>query len=278
MVARPADAALGDRRTMPSVDSVAFDSAGSMVRWSDLPGRLPARVFVHGMGGLGWARFGHVVLHPALGGHRSLVVDLPGHGLSDRPADFGYTLDDHASVIAKVCEAAGLDSIDLVGHSLGGDIAVVVAGRYPELLGRLVMAEANLDPLPRSPTAGRFSQRIAAHDEEDFIARGYQEILDAVPDWAWMLRLGDARAVYRSAVGLVTGSRPTMREMLVRMTIPRIFIRGDRGESLVDPEGLEASGVSVVTIPDAGHVMMYDQPEAFVAALTSALPDDSQAS
>jgi pimeloyl-ACP methyl ester carboxylesterase len=157
---------------MPSVDSVAFDSAGSMVRWSDLPGRLPARVFVHGMGGLGWARFGHVVGRPALGGHRSLVVDLPGHGLSDRPADFGYILDDHASVIAKVCEAAGLDSIDLVGHSLGGDIAVVVAGRYPELLGRLVMAEANLDPLPRSPTAGRFSQRIAAHDEEDFIARG----------------------------------------------------------------------------------------------------------
>lgn len=233
---------------------------------------LPARVFLHGMGGIGWATFGHFAGHPALGGHRSLVVDLPGHGLSDRPADFGYTLDDHAAVIAKVCEVAGVDSIDLVGHSLGGDIAVVVAGRYPGLVGRLVVAEANLDPLPRSPTATRSSQRIAAQDEEDFVAKGYQQIVDSVPDWAWMLRLADARAVYRSAVGLVTGSRPTMRELLVRMTIPRTFIRGDRGETLVDPEGLEAAGVSIVTISDAGHMMMADQPQAFVEALKSALP------
>jgi pimeloyl-ACP methyl ester carboxylesterase len=261
----PDDPVASRPRTIATVRSVAFDAAGSSVRWSDLSGGLPARVFLHGMGGIGWATFGDVA------GHRSLVIDLPGHGLSDRPSTFGYTLDDHASVIARVCEAAGLDSIDLVGHSLGADIAVVAMGRYPGLVGRLVVAEANLDPLPRSTTA-RFSQRIAMQSEEDFVARGYQEILDTAPDWTWMLRLCDPRAVYRSAVGLITGTRPTMREMLLDASIPRTFIRGEQGEDLVDPAGLEAAGVRIVMIPGAGHVMMADNPSAFVAALLDAFP------
>ena len=248
---------------------LVFDRAGSMVRWYDLPGRLPARVFIHGLGGTG-AAFGGVAGHPALGGHRSLVIDLPGHGTSDRPADWGYTLDDHAFVIAQVCDAAGLDSIDLVGHSMGADIAVVVAGRNPGLVSRLVVAEANLDPLPPS-TTGRASQWISAQTEEAFVAHGCQELLDGVPTWRPTLRLCDARAVYRSAVGLITGTNPTMREMLLAMAIPRTFIRGERGEELRDPEGLQVAGIEVVVIPGAGHVMMVDAPGAFVAALATAL-------
>jgi pimeloyl-ACP methyl ester carboxylesterase len=51
-------------------------------------------------------------------------------------------------------------------------------------------------------------------------------------------------------------------------------LRGEQGEPLVDAEGLQAAGVRVVTIPDAGHVMMEDQPEAFVAALALSLDGD----
>ena len=87
-----------------------------------------------------------------------------------------------------------------------------------------------------------------------------------------MLRLCDPTAVYRSAVGLVMGTRPTMREVFTTLTIPRTFIRGDRGEPL-DDAGLAAAAVDVVTIGDAGHAMMADQPLAFVEALSAALPD-----
>ena len=243
----------------------------SEVFWSDLPGRDPARVFIHGLGGIAWPAFGHIAGHPAMGGHRSIVVDLPGHGLSDRPGNWGYSLEDHAAVVAGICRHLELDAIDLVGHSLGGDIAVVVAGRNPGLVGRLVVAEANLDPLPPSATADRYSQRIASQTEAYFVSAGYRHILDTVPFWAPMLRLCDARAVYRSAVGLVAHVQPTGREILETLTIPRTFIRGELGEALRDPATLEAAGVRVVTIPRAGHLMMNDDPPAFVEALVAAL-------
>ena len=64
-----------------------------------------------------------------------------------------------------------------------------------------------------------------------------------------------------------------MRDMLTALTIKRTFVRGDRGEPLADDENLTAAGVHVVTIADAGHVMMVDQPEAFAEALAAALPE-----
>jgi len=63
-----------------------------------------------------------------------------------------------------------------------------------------------------------------------------------------------------------------MREVFTGLGIPRTFIVGDAGEPLVDAAGLEASGVRVVTIAGAGHMMMTDQPDDFVGALEAALP------
>ena len=151
--------------------------------------------------------------------------------------------------------------------------AVTVAGGNPGLVRRLVIAEANLDPLPRSATGGRGSHRIAAQAEDVFVATGFRECLEGIPEWAPTLRLCDPVAVYRSAVGLVAGTRPTMRDMLTALTIKRTFVRADRGEPLADAEKLSAAGVDVVTIADAGHVMMVDQPEAFAEALAAALPE-----
>ena len=250
-----------------------LEGRGWFGRWSEIPGSLPARVFLHGLGCLGGAIFGGVAGHPSLGGHRTLVIDLPGHGLSDRPADWGYSLEDHAAAVAAVCADAGVERIDLLGHSLGGDIAVTVAGRHPGLVARLVVAEANLDPIPKDRYGGRASQQIAAQSEDEFVTSGYQGFIDTVASWAPMLRLADARAVHRSAVGLVTGTRPTMREVFIGLDVPRTFIVGDRGEPLLDADGLRASGVRVVTIADAGHMMMNDQPAAFVAAVAAAFPD-----
>ena len=250
---------------------VAFDGRGSMVRWTDVPGRLPARVFLHGLGSTGPWVFGEVAVDPRLGGHRSLVIDLPGFGLSDRPDDWGYTLEDHAAAVATVSAAAGVETIDLVGHSLGGDIAVVVAARWPGLVGRLVISEANLDPLPASATGARASQRIVAQGEGAFLAGGYERLLAEEPGWRPTLRLASPVAFFRSARGLIEGTSPTMRELLCGLSIPRTFISGELGEPLRDAEGLVASGVRLERVPGAGHMIMEDDLQAYVEAVARGL-------
>lgn len=248
-----------------------FDAHGSMVRWLESPGRDPARVFVHGLGGTGAGAFGEVASDGRLSGNRILVLDLPGHGHSDRPQDWAYGVEDHAAAVARVCAAAGVTGVDLIGHSLGGDIAIVAAARNPGLAGRLVICEANLDPLPAMADGPRFSQRIVAQGEPRFVAVGYDELIATVPSWRPTLRLAAAHAVFRSAARLIAGTTPTMRELFRALDLPRTFIRGDRGEPLIDAEGLVAAGVRIEVIDDAGHVMMSDAPEGFLAALLRAL-------
>jgi pimeloyl-ACP methyl ester carboxylesterase len=255
---------------MHEVHGTAFDAHGSQIRWTERAGGPPARVFVHGLGGNGEAILGAVADDPALEGHRSILVDLPGHGASDRPDDFSYSLEAHAAAVAAVCAATAVDGIDLIGHSLGADISIVVAYRYPGLVGRLVISEANLDPLPASAN-GRASQAMRLQSEAEFVDAGYQRYLDQNPDWAKTLRMCSPVAVHRSAVGLTTGTTPTMREMFVSLDMPRTFIHGDRGEPLLDAGGLRAAGIQVITIPNAGHMMMRDNPPAFVDAVATAL-------
>lgn len=66
-------------------DAVVTD-AGDRIRWVEWPGEEPSRVYVHGLGATSAAYFTAVAVHPLLAGRRSLLVDMLGHGISDRPA------------------------------------------------------------------------------------------------------------------------------------------------------------------------------------------------
>ncbi|QEV16520.1 alpha/beta fold hydrolase [Streptomyces alboniger] len=243
-----------------------FDARGSRVRWTEVEGADPARVYVHGLGAASTVYHAHIAARPELVGRRSLFVDLPGHGISDRPADFGYTLEDHASALAAVLDESRITGAEIVGHSMGGSVAIVLAHRRPDLVSRLVLTEANLDPNPPM-TAG--SSGIAAYDEDGFTCGGgYARVLEEVgPTWAATMRLADPRALHRSAVGLMAGTRPTMRRMLTALTLDRVYLQGASNGELLGHDALEASGVRVVTVPGAGHNVMFDNVDAFAAAV-----------
>ncbi|MER7716108.1 alpha/beta hydrolase [Streptomyces flaveolus] len=242
-----------------------FDGRGSRVRWTETPGAAPARVYVHGLGAMSSVYHAHIASRPELAGRRSLFVDLPGHGISDRPQDFGYTLDDHAGALAAVLDAAGVNGAELIAHSMGGSVAIVLAHRRPDLVSRLVLTEANLDASP-PPTAG--SSGIAAHEEDDFVNGAHARVLEGVgPQWAATMRLADPRALHRSAVGLRRGSEPVMRTLLEGLGVDRVYLQGELSGELAGHQDLEAAGVRVVTVPGAGHNVMFDNPDAFAAAV-----------
>jgi pimeloyl-ACP methyl ester carboxylesterase len=152
---------------------------------------------------------------------------------------------------------------------MGGAVAIVLAHRRPDLVSRLVLAEANLDPSP-PVTAG--SSDIASFEEEVFVDVGHARVLDRVgPLWAATMRLADPRALHRSAVALRRGTEPTMRRILEGLTVDRLCLQGEHSGELEDGSGLRAAGVRVVTVPGAGHNIMFDNPDVFAAAVAGNL-------
>jgi pimeloyl-ACP methyl ester carboxylesterase len=247
------------------VHQAEFDGKGSRIRWTEVPGAQPARVYLHGLGSMSAVYHAHIAARPELAGRRSLFMDLAGHGTSDRPAHFGYTLEEHAGAVAVALDRAGVTGAELIAHSMGGAVALVLAHRRPDLVSRLVLTEANLDAFPPQTAA---SSGIAAHGEDEFVEEEYARVLERVgPLWASTMRLADPRALHRSAVGLRRGSDPMMRTILEELTIERVYLQGERSGELPGREKLEAAGVRVVTVPGAGHNVMFDDPDAFVAAV-----------
>ncbi|MBK3563012.1 alpha/beta fold hydrolase [Streptomyces sp. MBT62] len=243
--------------------SLYLPEAGGRLRWIDLPGEGPARVYVHGLGCAGSADFAGIAAHPDLRGGRAIVVDLLGHGYSDRPKDFPGTLEAHAGTVAAVLDHCGITDAVLVGHSMGGAIAIVLTAARPDLVSRLVVAEPNL-----RAGGGLFSGAIAAYGEEDFVSHGFHTVLAGLePDYAARMRVADPAIVHRSAVGLVTGTNPGTGELLYGLPQPRVLLIGTRSRPYADEPAVRQAGIPVVEVPDAGHHMMGDNPEGFVAAL-----------
>ncbi len=244
---------------------------GDRIRWVEFPGREPVRVYVHGLGATSPGYFAEVAVDPLLAGHRSLLVDLLGHGLSDRPTSFDYSLESHADALASALTAAGVSGAEVIGHSMGGSVAVVLAARHPALVSRLVLVDANLDPL--TPTRGAGGSRgIAAYSEREYLAGGWAEVRElAGAHWWSTMRLAGREALHRSATHLVRGTSPTMRELLLDLAVPRAFLFPEADGPPPGGDALVAAGVSVVPVPDCGHNIMLDNPGAFVRATAAAL-------
>ncbi|TQF01164.1 alpha/beta hydrolase [Kitasatospora acidiphila] len=246
--------------------------SGARIRWIELPGSEPSRVYLHGLGASSGPYFTASAVHPELAGHRSLLLDLLGFGISDRPTDFGYTLEEHADAVAAALDEAGVEAAEVIAHSMGGAVAIVLAARHPRLVAKLVLVDANLDPQPAARTAKAGSSGIASYSEQEFLAGGWKQVRDRVgPHWWSTMRLAGREALHRSAVHLAAGSTPTMRELLLELPIPRTYLRPAADPALPGAERLAAHGVSVVSIPDCGHNIMLDNPQAFARATAYAL-------
>ncbi|OEJ28363.1 hydrolase [Streptomyces agglomeratus] len=208
--------------------------------WGD-PAAPPV-VLLHGRSGNS-AHWTHVARRLART-RRVYAPDLRGHGMSDWPGSYTYLRmrDD----VRGFLDALGLGRADLVGHSMGGVVALLVAQAYPERVGRLVLEDppAPFPAEPRRPAPVRTDERLDF--DREVVAATDAQYNDPDPGWA---------------------------EGLSHISSPTLLLAGGPSSHL--PQGPLARmaelipGCRLVTI-DAGHLIHENAPEAFLAELKAA--------
>ena len=251
-----------------------FHSQHGALRYHDLPGRGVPLLFIHGLGCAGSSDFPRVAADPALAGQRCLLLDLLGAGFSDRPDDFAYTIAAHAATVAGLLDHLDLPQLHMVGHSMGGAVAIAASSLRPDKVARLLLLEPNLDA-----GGGVFSRALAAMSEDVFIQRGQRRLArlasrEGSPLWAGSLSASHAPAVHRAAVSLVQGGEPSWRSQLLALGMPRDVVVGARSLPQPTLTRLTQDGVNVHVLADAGHAMSEDNPAGLAALLATILEQD----
>lgn len=219
--------------------------------------------------------FTALVADAALSDRRFILIDYLGSGASDHPVRFDYSLAAHARVLAAVLDALGLEDVDVLGHSMGGSVAIRLALDHPRLVGRLAIAEGNL-----TPGGGAASSRIVREDPVEFVARGLPALQERMraAGAAWLAEAwetADPAGVRGNAEALV-GLDPGFEAAFLSLGIPRSFIFGDRSlaegpaPDVPDPDRFRAAGVKVEIVEKAGHNMFLDNPRGSARAVAAA--------
>ncbi len=126
-----------------------IDIAGQSIHYTD-QGSGPAILFIHGLGGQ-TRNFPPAVIEPLARSHRVVVFDRPGSGFSTRPYNAAANLRAQAATVAALIERLGLHRPVLVGHSLGGALALTLALEHPDCVGALALIAPLTQSVDASP-------------------------------------------------------------------------------------------------------------------------------
>ena len=237
-------------------------------------------------------------------GYRVIAVDLPGFGKSAKGA-YPYTPSFYAETLARFIEALDLDPLVYVGHSMGGQVGLTLALERPELIDQLVLAApAGIEAFDEGEGAW-----LANALTEEGIANAPEPAIRAnlglnFHRWdadrlEWMVeeraRMAKSEemdefsyAVIRSVHGMI--DEPTT-PFLSDVSVPTLVVYGQYDGLIPNPylhpgtpRGVFAPGVEaipdaeLVEIPDAGHMLMIERPEAFNEAVLEYLRGEGIAS
>ena len=197
----------------------------------------PPLVLLHALGesAADWDR-----IVPAFSEHwRVLALDLRGHGDSEHPGT--YSLELMRDDVLALLDALDLGRVDLVGHSLGGFVAHLVAQQAPDRVARLVLEDVTA-PLPRSAPAPERPPGELDFDWDMVLAVRRQ--IDE-PDPAWLDGLGRITADTLVVYGGVASPMPRERVEEIVRRIPK---------------------AQMVTI-EAGHLVHAAEPEKFTTVV-----------
>jgi len=241
----------------------------------DIGSKEPALVFLHYWGGTG--RTWDLVAKQLSERHRCVAPDLRGWGGSDRTAD-SYDLHVQADDVAAIIQSLELSQYILVGQSMGGKIAQILAARRPPGLKGLVLVA----PVPPTPMGAPKEQRDAMLDSYQSsagvdIALSILTSRQLSPEFRKQVTddtLGGAPAAKRAWTQ--EGMTLDISSLVGNINVPTTVIVGDADKVESEPVlrrelASRISGTNFIILPGVGHLSPLEAPSELATAITKAV-------
>ncbi len=224
-------------------------------------------------------------------GRRLILIDLLGHGESDKPTDpRRYRMDAMVEDVAEVLRAGRISACDLVGYSMGARVSLAVAAWKPELVRRLVLESG-------SPGLATENERTVRRRADEILARRISEegigafleswldlpvlcsLRDNVHREVWdrveaQRASNDPAALAAVLRGLGTGTQPSLWAELPRIRHPALLMTGrldPKFTVLAERMAGALPHAKHVAIPGAGHRVHLERPQHWLRVIEAFL-------
>lgn len=215
--------------------------------------------------------------------HRTYALDFWGFGESDKRRE-SYNISDFVSLVDQFMERLGIQGAPVMGHSMGGTVALSLALSMPQRVTKVAVVGSPIDGRSlnlllklagypwiaflvwNSPSLLRLGTRLFA----PWIAASWSE-------WYEMLMQDLSKMNLESFLWSISSLRDTdLRPRLHTLRVPALGVYG-QGDKIVDPRQAEllsqVAGARVEMMQGARHFPMLDEPEAFYSTALSFLAD-----
>ncbi len=259
-------------------------------------GNGPAILLIHGFGAntFTWSK----IVSPLARQHKVITLDLKGFGRSKKPRDSRYTLRDQAAAVVDVIENLDLNCLTVIGHSMGGGVALLVAitleRQAQRRLSRLVLIDSIAYPqhLPhfitvlRLPVFGSLICRLLparwlVHHVLNFAYYDRRKIERAfIENYAAPLRCANGRAaLIATARAIIPSDIDELVEQYHKLDVPVLLMAGHQDRivplALVRRLAEVLPKASLRVLDRCGHVPQEEAPEQTLSILREylAIPD-----
>jgi esterase len=209
---------------------------------------------------------------------KTFAVDLRNHGRS--PHSDTFNLDVMAEDVRSFMEGHSLETGHVMGHSMGGKVAMVFALTYPERVDRLIIADMAPREYPRHHEEifdALRSVNPSAHGSREEVDQALAQRIKAAPVRQFLLknlvRHGERYAWQMNLEGIYRNYDAINRAVDADHSFdkPTLFIRGEKSDYVTDADFADITrlfpNAQMVTIPGAGHWVHADRPDAFADAV-----------